>query len=117
MLAAIALAVLTSAIAGILRKKLLGNGDKLVHILVRGGNEFFGLTVVAGDDAHDIEAFLLAFVLTALTVAAAAAVGKYGIFIALVIEVRDNVKLELVAVVIGEYDKISFFVHGDDLLS
>ena len=50
-------------------------------------------------------------------VAAAAAVGKYGIFIALVIEVRDNVKLELVAVVIGEYDKISFFVHGDDLLS
>ena len=40
-------------------------------------------------------------------------VNEDSVLFVVIIEIVDNVKLEIVAVVIGEYYKISLFVHGN----
>ena len=40
-------------------------------------------------------------------------VDEDSVLFVVIIEIVDNVKLEIVAVVIGEYYKISLFVHGN----
>ena len=37
---------------------------------------------------------------------------EHGVLLVLVIKIIDDLKLELVAFIIGEYDDIPFFFHG-----
>ena len=57
----------------------------------------------------------IGFAVALLVFAATFIVGvdEDSILFVVIIEIVDNIKLEIVAVVIGEYYKISLFVHGN----
>lgn len=71
---------------------------------LRRGDEFFGVLCFINNNLHDVD---VGFAVALLVFAATFIVGvdEDSVLFVVIIEIVDNVKLEIVAVVIGEYYK------------